>query len=69
MQRLLQRFGPPKSERVTRKINTLDENKVGILHYAARYEHLQMVKLIVYFGGDVNIRGEDGLTPLHSAAK
>ena len=70
MEMLFQRIGrEPKCERVLKKINTLDENKNGILHYAARYEQLPMVKLIVHWGGDVNIRGEDGLTPLHFAAK
>ena len=28
-----------------------------------------MVKLIVFWGGDINIRGDDDLTPLHSAAR
>ena len=70
MEMLFQRWGrEPKCERVLKKINTLDENKNGILHHAARYEQLPMVKLIVHWGGDVNIRGEDGLTPLHFAAK
>ena len=67
---LFRRISPePKTSRIIKKINTLDENRVGILHYAARYEHLSMVKLIVHWGGDVNIRGDDGLTPLHFAAK
>ena len=67
---LFRRISPePKTSRIIKKINTLDENRVGILHYAARYEHLTMVKLIVHWGGDVNIRGDDGLTPLHFAAK
>lgn len=66
---ILQRLGPPKSSRVVAKINTLDENKVGILHYAARYEQIKLVQLIVFWGGDVNIRGDDGLTPLHFAAR
>ena len=67
---LFRRISPePKTGRIIKKINTLDENRVGILHYAARYEHLTMVKLIVHWGGDVNIRGDDGLTPLHFAAK
>ena len=69
MEALLEEVGPPQSKRVIAKINTLDENKVGILHYAARYEQLPMVKLIVSWGGDVNIRGDDGLTPLHFAAR
>ena len=69
MEMLFERLGTPKSHRVISKINTLDENKVGILHYAARYERLEMVKLIVFWGGDVNIRGDDGLTPLHFAAR
>ena len=69
MELLFERLGTPKSKRVIGKINTLDENKVGILHYAARYEQLEMVKLIVFWGGDVNIRGDDGLSPLHFAAR
>jgi hypothetical protein len=69
MEAVLERIGGPKSQRVVKKINTLDENKVGILHYAARYEQLQMVKLLVYWGADVNIRGDDGLSPLHFAAR
>ena len=69
MELLFERLGTPKSKRVMGKINTLDENKVGILHYAARYEQLEMVKLIVFWGGDVNIRGDDGLSPLHFAAR
>ena len=69
METLLQQVGSPQSPRVIAKINTLDENKVGILHYAARYEQLPMVELIVFWGADVNIRGDDGLTPLHFAAR
>ena len=66
---LLERIGSPKSPRVITKLNTLDENKVGVLHYAARYEHLEMVKVIIFWGANVNIRGDDALTPLHFAAR
>ena len=69
MESLLQRIGTPKSPRVVMKLNSLDDNKFGVLHYAARYEHFEMVKIIVFWGADVNIRGDDGLTPLHFAAK
>ena len=69
MESLLQRIGTPKSPRVIMKLNSLDDNKFGVLHYAARYEHFEMVKIIVFWGADVNIRGDDGLTPLHFAAK
>ena len=69
LETLLKRLGPPKSARVVSKLNTLDESKVGALHYAARYEQLEMVQAIAFWGADINIRGADGLTPLHYAAK
>ncbi len=69
MEAVLETIGTPKSPRVVRQLNTLDDKKTAVLHYAARYEALGIVKLIVKWGGDVNIRGDDGLTPLHFAAR
>ena len=66
---ILTRIGPPKSSRVLAKLNLLDDTKVGLLHYAARYERLELVKALVFWGADVNIRGDDGLAPLHFAAR
>ena len=43
--------------------------QVSPLHYAARHNHLEVITMLVDHGGDVNIRGDDGLTPLHYAAR
>ena len=34
-----------------------------------RYDHLGVVQLLVGWGADTNIKGADGLTPLHHAAR
>lgn len=34
-----------------------------------RYDHMDIVRLLVDHGADVNIRGDDGLTPLHFCAR
>ena len=66
-----------------KKINSLDENKVkysddtsldnlcqvSALHYAARHNMLEVMKLLVESGAYVDICGDDGLTPLHYAAR
>lgn len=65
MRYLLDRLGG----QVHRRINQLDEDELSPLHYAARYNLIDMVVLLVERGADVNIKGEDGLTPLHFAAR
>ncbi|XP_050405831.1 transient receptor potential cation channel subfamily A member 1 homolog [Patella vulgata] len=52
-----------------RKINQHDDDELSPLHYAARYNHLSVVKLLVENNADPNDRGEDGITPLHYAAR
>ncbi|KAL8579599.1 hypothetical protein ACOMHN_025552 [Nucella lapillus] len=54
---------------VKRRINQLDEDELTPLHYAARYNFLGVVKLLVDSGADVNKPGEDDVTPLHHAAR
>ena len=66
MERLLASIRPSKVQKI---LNQLDSNKISILHYAARYDHLDIVKLLVEKGADINIRGDDGLTPLHFCAR
>ncbi|RUS76171.1 hypothetical protein EGW08_016083 [Elysia chlorotica] len=54
---------------VRKKINQFDEDDLTPLHYAARYNHLNVVKLLVEAGADVQAIGEDAVTPLHHAAR
>ncbi|CAL1538525.1 unnamed protein product, partial [Lymnaea stagnalis] len=54
---------------VRKKINQYDEDSLTPLHYAARYNHLSVVKLLVEAGADVHAAGEDKITPLHHAAR
>lgn len=50
-------------------INKADEDSTTPLHYAVRYGHVEVVKLLVEFGAVVDIPGEDGASPLHYAAR
>lgn len=54
---------------VKKKINVIDEDDLTPLHYAARYNQLSVLKLLVDNGADINARDEEGLTPLHYAAR
>ncbi|XP_076357640.1 transient receptor potential cation channel subfamily A member 1 homolog isoform X2 [Tachypleus tridentatus] len=54
---------------VLSKICESDEDLLTPLHYAARYNNIDVVKLLVEKGADVNFQGEDGLVPLHFAAR
>ena len=40
-----------------------------LLHRASSYNHVEMVKLLIEAGSDVNARGRDQNTPLHLAAR
>ncbi|XP_071505517.1 LOW QUALITY PROTEIN: transient receptor potential cation channel subfamily A member 1 homolog [Diadema antillarum] len=65
MKRLLSQIAKQRKKTV----NALDENGVSPLHYAARYNHLEVIKLLVEHGADVNRKGEGDLVPLHFACK
>lgn len=65
MRNMLEALGPLARHHV----NHLNEDRLSPLHYAARYNHYEMVKLVVEHGAIVHVRGEDGLTPLHFAAR
>ncbi|KAL4233751.1 hypothetical protein ACF0H5_008431 [Mactra antiquata] len=54
---------------IKKKINMLDEDDLTSLHYAARYNQLNIVKLLVENGASISPRDEEGLTPLHFAAR
>ncbi|XP_043192938.1 transient receptor potential cation channel subfamily A member 1 homolog isoform X2 [Amphibalanus amphitrite] len=56
-------------QRLQRRLNQLDSERLSPLHYAARYNRLETVRLLIKYGARTNIRGEDGLTPLHYAAR
>ncbi|XP_020622350.1 ankyrin-3-like [Orbicella faveolata] len=52
-----------------KKINKKDQENTTALHYAVRYNHLHIVKLLLDYGADIEARGEDDATPLHYAAR
>ncbi|KAH9498505.1 Transient receptor putative cation channel sub A member 1 [Bulinus truncatus] len=54
---------------VKKKINQYDEDGLTPLHYAARYNHLSVVKVLVDAGADVQATGPDRITPLHHAVR
>ena len=43
MRRYLEQIGSNKR----RRVNKLDENNLSALHYAARYNHIEIVKLLI----------------------
>ncbi len=63
---LTERLAPKRKARI---INSFDKNNVAPLHYAARYDHDDIVKLLIKHGANLNIKAEDGLTPLHYCAR
>ncbi|XP_066911304.1 transient receptor potential cation channel subfamily A member 1 homolog isoform X2 [Clytia hemisphaerica] len=52
-----------------KKLNRKDQENSTALHYAVRYGHFNIVKLLVENGANVNVNGEYGATPLHYAAR
>eukprot|EP00794_Sanderia_malayensis_P000499 gene499-1145_t len=58
-----------KAGRDKKKLNKKDQEQTTALHYAVRYNHMSIVKLLVESGANVNVPGEYGATPLHYAAR
>ncbi|XP_047128792.1 transient receptor potential cation channel subfamily A member 1 isoform X1 [Hydra vulgaris] len=52
-----------------KKINNKDDEQTSALHYAVRYGHISIVKLLVENGANVNIKGEYNASPLHYASR
>lgn len=52
-----------------KKLNSKDKEQTTALHYAVRYGHSAIVKLLVENGANVNVQGEYGATPLHYASR
>ena len=53
-----------------RLINSFDKNRIAPLHYAARYDHVDIMELLIAHGANVDIKDkEEGLTPLHFCAR
>ncbi|RDD43947.1 Transient receptor potential cation channel subfamily A member 1 [Trichoplax sp. H2] len=49
--------------------NRLDEHKLSPLHYAAKYNRVEIIRSLVDHGADVNIPGYDSIPPISIAAK
>jgi len=50
-------------------LDALDEYGFTALHYAARYNKVFIVNMLLDFGARVAVVGIDGSTPLHLAAR
>ncbi|XP_063676952.1 transient receptor potential cation channel subfamily A member 1-like [Bolinopsis microptera] len=50
-------------------IDTPDGEGFTALHYAARYNNVDVMELLIEHGADVNVKDEDGQTPLHHATR
>ncbi|XP_077974410.1 uncharacterized protein LOC120329316 isoform X2 [Styela clava] len=66
MQNKLKKFNVTQ---LRKKLARKDAEKLTPLHYAAKYNHLDMCKLLVEYGADIHVKGEDDMTPLHLVAK
>ena len=66
---LTERLSMNKKKR-DRLINSFDKNRIAPLHYAARYDHVDIMELLIKYGANVDIKDkEEGLTPLHFCAR
>ncbi|XP_065649210.1 transient receptor potential cation channel subfamily A member 1 isoform X3 [Hydra vulgaris] len=52
-----------------KKVNIKDDNQTSALHYAVKYGHFSIVKLLVENGANINIQDENEATPLHYACR
>ena len=57
-------FAESRNENPIKFINKLDEKKLSPLHYAARHSNIEVMKLLVENGADINKLGDDNMTPL-----
>jgi len=56
------------AENVASVVNKLDDEGMGLIHWAADRGSPEVLKVILSFGGDVNFVDSDMQTPLHYAA-
>ena len=54
------------SEDSQKSVNQLDSKNLSPLHYATKYLHLEMIKLLINYGANVNIQGEDNMYVLYT---
>ena len=52
-----------------RDVDKKDKEKSTALHYAVRFNNIEVVKYLIKKGANPNIPGEDGATPIHYAAR
>lgn len=50
-------------------LNSLDEEGASLLHFSARLNRVEVTRMLIEHGADVDIRLRDGSTPLHVAAR
>ncbi|XP_032235182.2 transient receptor potential cation channel subfamily A member 1 isoform X2 [Nematostella vectensis] len=56
-------------EEYRREVNELDSLGLAFLHHAARYDRAEIVVVLVENGSDVDVRSDEGLTPIQVAIR
>ncbi|XP_065057285.1 transient receptor potential cation channel subfamily A member 1 homolog isoform X1 [Rhopilema esculentum] len=58
-----------EEEDISKVLGVTDAHHLTPLHYAVKYQHVDIVRILLRNGADVNVKGENGTTCLHFGAR